>query len=83
MSGKYNFRRVAQRGDVFADKPNKGTGYDDVCEALQYYMLGCGEGKEVVQNKNMKIRKPNVITGTKFNHRVARSRVRHQQFDQR
>lgn len=82
MSGKYNFKRVALRSDVYADKPNKGE-HSHVCEALQYYMLGVGEGKEVVQNKAMKIRKPNVITGTKHNHRVARSRVRHMQYSSR
>lgn len=74
MSGKYNFRRVAVRGDTFADKPDKNE-YSHVCEALQYMMLGAGEGRELVENKNMHIRRPNVITGTKFSHRVARKRV--------
>lgn len=82
MSGKYNFKRVAMHSDVYADKPNKNE-YSHVAEALQYYMLGVGEGKDVVNNKNMKIRKPNVITGTKHNHRVAKSRVRHQQYSSR
>jgi hypothetical protein len=76
MSGKYNFRRVAVRGDTFADKPDKNE-YSHVCEALQYMMLGAGEGRELVENKNMHTRRPNVITGTKFSHRVARKRVAH------
>jgi hypothetical protein len=74
MSGKYNFKRVAIHSDVFADRPNKNE-YSHIAEALQYYMLGIGEGSEVVNNKNMRIRKPNVITGTKFSHRVARRRL--------
>lgn len=74
MSGKYNFRRVAQKGDVFADAPNKNE-YSHVAEALQYVMLGLGEGGEVVMNKHTKIRKPNVITGTKHVHRHVRSRA--------
>jgi hypothetical protein len=74
MSGKYNFKRVAQRGDTFADKPDKNE-YSHVCEALQYVMLGVGEGKELIQNKNMKHEKPAVITGTRHSHRVARRRM--------
>jgi hypothetical protein len=75
MAGKYCFRRVAQRGDVFADKPHKAGGYADICESLQYLALGLGEGRDVVTDKNMRIRKPNVITGTKLHHRIARRRV--------
>jgi hypothetical protein len=74
MSGKYCFKRVAVRGDVFADKPDKNE-YSHVAEALQYVMLGVGEGRELVENKNHRIQKPSVITGTMHNHRVARKRT--------
>ena len=77
MAGKYCFRRVAQRGDVFADKPNKNNGHADVAESLQYLCLGLGEGRTVIESKQrMHIRKPNVITGTKFSHHMAQRRMR-------
>lgn len=75
MSGKYNFKRVALRSDVYADAPSKGE-HSHVCEALQYLMLGKGEGQVAVENKNEKIIRPTVITGTKFRHHVARRRLR-------
>ena len=76
MAGKYCFRRVAQRSEVFADRPDKSGVHSDICESLQYVMLGLGEGTDVITQKDhMRVRKPNVITGTKFSHRVARRRT--------
>lgn len=75
MSGKYCFKRVAQKGDTFADKPHKGE-HSHVCEALQYLMLGKGEGRVAVENKHRTHQRPQVITGTKFRHHIARRRVR-------
>jgi hypothetical protein len=74
MSGKYCFKRVAIRSDVYADAPNKNE-YSHVCEALQYAMLGLGEGQVAITNKaEDRISKPTVVTGTKFRHHVARRR---------
>jgi len=75
LSGKYNFRRVALKSDVFADKPQKNE-YSHIAEALEYIMLGVGEGREAVDNKFTKIERPKVITGTKFRHHVARRRMK-------
>lgn len=74
MSGKYNFKRVAIRSDVFADAPSKGE-HSHVCEALQYVMLGLGEGAAVIENKTERPQKPVVVTGTKFRHHVAKRRA--------
>lgn len=75
MSGKYCFKRVAIRSEVYADQPSKGE-TSHVCEALQYLMLGRGEGQAAVTQKNQIIQRPTVITGTKFRHHVARRRVK-------
>lgn len=75
MSGKYNFKRVAVKSEVFSDAPNKND-YSHVCEALQYLMLGKGEGRAAVENRAEKLVRPQVITGTKFRHHVARRRLR-------
>ena len=76
MSGKYCFKRVAIRSDVYGDAPNKNE-YSHVCEALQYLMLGKGEGQAALSKDNTASRtiKPNVITGTKFRHHIAKRRV--------
>ncbi len=74
MAGKYCFKRVAVRGDQFADKPDKGE-HSHVCEGLQYLMLGQGEGRELVVNKAAQRHTPNVITGTRHSHHVARKRI--------
>jgi len=73
MSGKYNFRRVAQQGDVFSDSPNKNE-YSHVAEALQYVMLGLGEGGEVVTQRDQRIVRPVVVTGTRHAHRKIKNR---------
>lgn len=49
MAGAYCYRRVAMPGgDRYQDKPDKGI-YSHVCEALQYAMLGGGEGKLLIK----------------------------------
>jgi hypothetical protein len=75
MSGKYNFKRVALKSDVYGDKPVKNE-YSHIAEALEYIMLGVGEGKTAVDNKHENKKHPTVITGTKFRHHVARRRMR-------
>jgi hypothetical protein len=84
MSGKYCFKRVQQKGEVFADKPNKNTGHADICESLQYLCLGLGEGRQVIKDKqNMRGGKLNVITGTKFSHHKVGQRRRPPRFGAR
>lgn len=71
MAGKYFFKRVAMYGEIFADRPDKGE-HSHVCEALQYALLGLGEGREITQNKAERQRRPNVVSGTKHSHRNIR-----------
>jgi len=57
LAGGYKYRRVQVSGDErYHDKPDKGR-YSHVAEALQYLMMGAGEGRELI--------KPDVDT-TKF-----------------
>ena len=60
LSGGYKYRRLQVSGEFFADKPDKNM-YSHVCEALQYGLLGVGEGITVVANKSM--HKPRVRRG--------------------
>lgn len=49
MAGQYRYRRIQVVGDErFHDKPEKNS-VSHVCEADQYRMLGCGEGRVVLQ----------------------------------
>jgi hypothetical protein len=49
MGGKYQFKRVQVSGDArYQDKPDKNE-FSHVAEALQYLMLGAGEGKALVR----------------------------------
>lgn len=49
MAGRYCFKRVKVAGDErFHDKPDKNA-WSHVCEALQYLMLGAGEGKVLMR----------------------------------
>lgn len=48
MAGGYKYRRMAVTGsDRFMDKPDKGR-YSHVADALQYLMVGAGEGNSVI-----------------------------------
>lgn len=48
LAGGYKYKRMAvSGGDRFQDKPDKGR-YSHVGDALQYMMLGGGEGSKVV-----------------------------------
>ena len=50
MAGGYKYKRMKVSGsDKFMDKPDKGR-YSHVADALQYLMLGAGEGGKVVQS---------------------------------
>ena len=49
MMGGYHYRRIQVTGDErYQDSPNKNE-WSHVAEALQYAMLGAGEGKRVVR----------------------------------
>lgn len=50
MAGGYKYKRMAVSGqERYMDKPDKGR-YSHVSDALQYLMLGGGEGDVVIQN---------------------------------
>jgi len=52
MAGKYCYRRVQVVGDErYQDKPDKNQ-WSHVCEALQYLLLGAGEGDSIVGKDN-------------------------------
>jgi len=50
MMGAYKYRRIQVGGSVmqYADKPDKGP-FSHIAEALQYALLGGGEGKALVR----------------------------------
>ncbi len=52
MAGAYQFRRVKVAGERYADKPEKGF-HSHVCEALQYLMLGAGEGRALTRRSHI------------------------------
>lgn len=55
MAGAYHYKRVAMPGgDRYQDKPDKGM-YSHVCEALQYGVLGAGEGKALVRRPGREV----------------------------
>jgi hypothetical protein len=51
LAGGYKYRRMAVSGsDRFQDKPDKNR-YSHPCEALQYIMVGAGEGNAIIKIK--------------------------------
>lgn len=51
LAGGYKYKRMAVSGqEKFQDKPDKGR-YSHVADALQYLMVGAGEGSNVVSGK--------------------------------
>ncbi len=50
LSGKYRYRRLKVAGDErYEDKPEKNR-YSHVAEALQYALLGAGEGYKIISD---------------------------------
>lgn len=47
----YRYRRLEVSGERYADKPDKNQ-YSHVHDALQYLMLGAGEGRALIQNQH-------------------------------
>ena len=51
LAGGYKYKRMAVSGqERFMDKPDKGR-YSHVADALQYLMVGAGEGSNLITNK--------------------------------
>ena len=50
----YHYRKMQVAGNRYDDKPHKNM-YSHVAEALQYEMLGTGEGRRVIRSKNARV----------------------------
>jgi len=50
FNGGYYYRRIQVSGDRYDDKPMKNR-YSHVHDALQYLMLGAGEGRSLMAGK--------------------------------
>lgn len=60
LAGKFCYRRVRVAGDErFHDQPDKNK-WSHVCEALEYLMVGAGEGRELLSTPGQRARKPRV-----------------------
>ena len=53
----YHYRKLQVAGKRYDDKPNKNHPYSDVADALQYLLIGGGEGKALVKRTNQKPRR--------------------------
>lgn len=68
MGGGYHYKRVQVSGEErYRDVPDKGR-FSHVCEALQYAMVGAGEGNALIRrkkrrNKNVEIWIPSLGLG--------------------
>ena len=52
FEGGYQYKRMQVSGERYADKPDK-THFSHVHDALQYMMLGSGEGRQIMANLSM------------------------------
>ena len=50
FQGGYHYRRLQVSGDRYEDKPMKNR-YSHIMDAMQYMMLGAGEGKSLVRGR--------------------------------
>jgi hypothetical protein len=51
LAGGYKYKRMAVSGqERYQDKPDKGR-YSHVADALQYLMVGAGEGSNIIEGK--------------------------------
>ena len=50
FEGGYQYRRMEVSGERYADKPDKNM-YSHIHDALQYMMLGSGEGRALINNQ--------------------------------
>ena len=49
FEGGYHYKRMEVSGERYADKPDKNM-YSHIHDALQYLMLGAGEGRQLMSN---------------------------------
>ena len=69
FNGGYHYRRLQTSGDRYDEKPMKNK-YSHIHDALQYMMLGAGEGKSLTAGKSkaatvLKTRQWNVFDNKK------------------
>ena len=50
FNGGYHYRRMQTSGERFDEKPNKNR-YSHVHDALQYMLMGAGEGRTLIHGK--------------------------------
>ena len=51
LAGGYKYKRMAVAGQArYMDKPDKGR-YSHIADALQYLMVGAGEGSSIIESK--------------------------------
>ena len=50
--GGYQYRRMEVSGERYSDKPDKNM-FSHIHDALQYMMLGAGEGRALIIRKNL------------------------------
>jgi len=55
LSGGYQFKRLKISGERYQDSPDKENPYSHVAEALQYLVLGAGEGRALVGRDQKKL----------------------------
>ena len=58
FNGGYHYRRIQTSGDRYDEKPNKNR-YSHVHDALQYLMIGAGEGRSILSGRTQS--KPTVV----------------------
>jgi len=52
FEGGYQYKRIQVSGERYADKPDKNH-FSHIHDALQYMMLGAGEGRSILSNVSM------------------------------
>ena len=50
FEGGYQYKRIQVSGERYSDKPEKNM-YSHIHDALQYLMLGAGEGRQLMNNQ--------------------------------
>jgi len=50
FEGNYQYRRIQVSGERYSDKPDKNM-YSHIHDALQYLMLGAGEGRQLLSGQ--------------------------------
>ena len=58
LNGGYKYRRLQTSGERYSDTPEKDR-FSHVCDALQYMMIGAGEGRTLLNQGISKVRVAN------------------------